>query len=648
MIQLSRSRQRLLVLFILALAAISVPGALAQTKSFNWADWQVAMEVQTDGSMLVTETQTLNFAGAPFTFGYREIPTGRAGNNDGIRDVSVREGDLVYRESSSQQPGTFEVVDSGNMTRINWYFEPAIGSRTYTFSYVVDGAVRAGTMDEGSGDQVYWTVIPIDIPSYVQQTRATIRLPEGVRPQQYTGTEEYLVEAYINDVPSDAVDITVSDDGSTITYELNEPIVPGERLDVRVQFPHGLIAAETPAWQAQEQRSDVIGLAVLALSLLFLIGGPLLVLLLWFLRGRDPQIGVIVPEYISEPPDDLPPAMAGAIIDEKVDMQDIMSTLTDLANRGYLTMTEEKKDFTFTRTEKSDADLRPYEQKMLRRLFMGEKERALKSLQYKFARNLDEIRDEIYTQLETEDLVPRSPNVVRNRYSAMAFTLLVLGIMVLFGLSFVLGENVGLICIPGIALLLTSIVLLITSRHMPTKTVKGAEAAAKWRAFKQYLTNIDEYGDLVAEGNKFGKYLPYAVAFGLERSFIKKFSEVPTAQMPPWYMPYPPIMTTGWGGGMGRPVVTGSPGGMPSAGGGMSMPRPSLEGMSGNLAGGLAGMSAGLTRMLNSTSTVLKSTPPPAQSSSRSGSFGGGFSSGGFSGGFSGGSSGGGGGGGFG
>ena len=180
--------------------------------------------------------------------------------------------------------------------------------------------------------------MPSDAPARIDSSRTTITLPEGVYPQRFTGTDDYLVEAYLNDVATADVQITVSDDERTITYETLRGLMPGQNLDVRVQFPHGLLPVATPEWQAAEQRDDVVGLGVLALSLLLLVGGPLGVLLLWYLRGRDPQLGIVVPDYVSDPPDALPPAIVGALIDEKVDMQDIISTLIDLAHRGYLTM----------------------------------------------------------------------------------------------------------------------------------------------------------------------------------------------------------------------------------------------------------------------------------------------------------------------
>lgn len=631
----------LLILFLSALA----PTAAAQLKSFHWTEWNIDVVLQPDGSLAVTETQTLDFSGAPFTFGFRSIPVGRAGNNDGIRDVSVREGDLVYRESSSNAAGTFEVVDQGDETRINWYFDPALGENTYTFSYIVDGAVRAGTADEGSGDQIFWTVIPSDAPARIDASRTTITLPEGVYPQRFTGTEDYLVEAYINDVATSDVAITVSEDERTIVYETLRALMPGEKLDVRVQFPHGLLPIVTPAWQASEQRDDVVGLGVLAVSLLLLVGGPLGVLLLWYLRGRDPQLGIVVPDYVTEPPDALPPAIVGALIDEKVDMQDIISTLIDLAHRGYLTMEEkEKRGYQYTRTAKPDSDLREYERTFLARVFRGEETRSLSSLQNKFYSAIPELKRQIDEAIVAEGLLPRAPQNVRTIYTVLAAAVLVLGVASLFLIGIFLGNNAGLACFPMMAIVGTAIALFIAARHMPRKTAKGAEAAAKWQAFKTYLKNIKEYADIEQSGDIFDKYLAYAVAFGLERSFINTFSQATTTPIPPWYTPFP-TMGHPMGGGMG-PVIMGGP--RPSGGGSVGGGMPSLGDISGGLTGGLVGMSAGLTRMLNNASSTMRSSPPPANSGS-SGSFGGGGGfSGGFSGGFGGGSSGGGGGAGFG
>ena len=359
--------------------------------------------------------------------------------------------------------------------------------------------------------------------------------------------------------------------------------MPGQNLDVRVQFPHGLLLTPTPAWQAAEQRDDVVGLGVLALSLLLMVGGPLGVLLLWYLRGRDPQLGIVVPDYVSEPPDALPPAMVGALVDEKVDMQDIVSTLVDLAHRGYLTMEEkQKRGYEYTRTAKPDTDLRAYERTFLTRVFRGEETRSLSSLQNKFYSAIPELRRQIDEAIVAEGLLPRAPQGVRTGYMVLAAVVLVLGVASLFMMGIFLGNNAGLACFPMLAIVGTAIALFIAARHMPRKTAKGAEAAAKWRAFKTYLKNIKQYADIEQSGDIFDKYLAYAIAFGLERSFINTFSQSPTTPIPPWYTPFP-TMGHPMGGGMG-PVVMGSPrpGGGGTSGGGL----PTLGDMSGGLTGG--------------------------------------------------------------
>jgi len=629
-----------LLITFLTLAVFASP-AFAQTKTFQWLNWDIDIVVNEDGSMRVTETQTLNFSGAPFTFGFRGIPIGSFGNNDGITDISVREGDQIYQKSTLNGYGTFEVLNEGNETVINWYFEPALGTHTYTFAYTVHGAIRTGTSDEGSGDQLFWTVIPSDHPATVGSSRITVTLPEGVYPQKYYDTGGYLVAAYLNDQQTNSLDITVSDDERVITFETRQAVAQGDKLDIRVQVPHGLLIASTPEWQTDEQLADAAGLAIISLSLFLLVAGPLAAIALWYVRGRDPKLGVVVPDYITEPPDNLPPAMVGSLVDERVDMQDIVSTLVDLAHRGYLTMEEsKKKEYTFARTEKPDQDLRAYEQKFLKYVFSGKDSRTLASLQYKFASNIPNLRDMIFDNLISEGYLPSKPPSVHSRYLGLAIIVTLMGIGASILVSMLIPGGSSYFCFPIFAFIVTGIALLIMAKYMPRKTAKGAEAAAKWNAFKAYLKNIKQYTDIEKSGELFDKYLAYAIAFGLERSFINTFTQSPSATIPPWYTPYPPIYSTG--GGLGRPRPAGTGGG--AAGGGM----PSLSDVSGGLTGGLAGMSAGLTRMLNNTSNVLRSTPPPASTGGGSRSGGGGWSSGGgfsggSSGGFSGGSSGGGG-----
>jgi uncharacterized membrane protein len=197
-----------------------------------------------------------------------------------------------------------------------------------------------------------------------------------------------------------------------------------------------------------------------------------------------------------------------------------------------------------------------------------------------------------------------------------------------FCLLTLFGDYSMAVACPGLALVTTMIALWVVSRHMPRKTPQGVEEAAKWLAFKNYLQNIEQYADLETVKDKFEQYLPYAMAFGLEKRLIHKFSAVNTPA-PHWWgpgLPYPPYYG-GYGGPVGRASSGGPAGGPPGPLAGESGGAPSLSSMSETIGTSLANMSDSLGTLLNSASSTLTSTPP--QTSAQGGFSGGGFSGGG-------------------
>jgi uncharacterized membrane protein len=228
------------------------------------------------------------------------------------------------------------------------------------------------------------------------------------------------------------------------------------------------------------------------------------------------------------------------------------------------------------------------------------------------------LRNNLYEALVAEGLMDKSPEKTRGRYLGCGTVMLVgSGASIFLAFAITEASTPAMLCIPA-AGVITGIVALFTGRAMPRKTQKGSTAAARWGAFKRYLEELEQHADLNEAATNFEAYLPYAVAFGLERTWIDKFRQVPTMAPPIWYLPRPHT---------GRRGVLG---GGSSQGGSV----PSLDSMNTSLSGGLDSMSRGFTRMLDNTAKTMRSAP----SSSSSGGGGGGFS-GGFSGGSSGGGS---------
>jgi uncharacterized membrane protein len=185
--------------------------------------------------------------------------------------------------------------------------------------------------------------------------------------------------------------------------------------------------------------------------------------------------------------------------------------------------------------------------------------------------------------------------------------------------------------VPGWAWLLvgglvSGLIVLGFARSMPQRTSLGAQERRTWEAFRNYLQDLTRYQDMATARETFERYLPYAIAFGVERDWVRRFEQL-KLPAPVWYHPmWVPDTSTGPvaadSGGMPAGVPVGMPTGMPGGLGGLS----------------LDSISDGLFNSLNSVSNVL--TSKPSSSGSGRGAWGGG--GGGFGGGFSGGGGGGG------
>jgi uncharacterized membrane protein len=408
-------------------------------------------------------------------------------------------------------------------------------------------------------------------------------------------------------------------------------------MEVGIEFTHGIIPDVEPAWQAEfdneffydENVKPFVNAGLALLAFVIIVGGPALVFLIWYMRGRDPQVGP-VPEYISEPPDDLPPGVIGTLIDEKADMRDVIATIVDLGRKGVLRIEETNKkgwlglgspDFVFEKLE-SDLPLNAVESAIMGGIFKkGRDTIELSDLRNKFYKTLPKIQTKLYKEMETRELFRKNPDSTRKMWRGIGFALVAFGIGIGICLGSVLAQYTTMFpCLFG-GMVLTGIAVIIAGGAMPAKTVKGSEAAARWKAFKVYLQRIDKHEDLAMVGELFEKYLPYAMAFGIRDSFVRKFAAEPSTPMPTWWIPYGHHM-------YGGPRTSTSSAGKTSAPSGSRGPG-GLEGMSQSMTGGLASMSAGLTSMLNSTGRVLRSAPSSSGTSGGGGFGGGGFSGGG-------------------
>ncbi len=643
-----------LMLVCQLVVGVRAPDAAA-ARAVEWSHFDVAIKLLTDGKLSVTETQVIAFEDGPFTAGSRNIPLGKV---DGISNVRISEisggQKLPYKEVSSfnREPGTYTVTETSSELLINWGFSPTTdASRTFEITYLVEGAVRNYPNEDPPNQQIWWTAISSELTDTapVLESITTITLPQAVDPADVVaGTENLPIEP-------------TTSDNKTWTWQASD-LTSGEDLTVRLQFPP-LVNVATPSWQARDdqqraqneatdERSAIYNLVFLVLGGLGAIVGGIALYGLWYTKGRDPQVGPVA-SFLAQPPGDLPPGAVGVLLDEMADQRDIVATLVDLGNRGVITLDESKSggvlgigsssDYEITLVQLPES-LRPFEKTLLVALFgtgldAGKKVKMSEAGE-RFQGSSEKIKDQLYDEVVNRKFFDADPDAVRKRYRTMGFGAFIIAVLLgCVGISF-FSASAPLIWLPVIVLAILAIIMIAISSGMPRKTQLGAEEAAKYRAFRTYLDDIDKYENIEAKNDIFQKYLPYAIAFGLEENYTRKFAQAGSAT-PSWFDPVPgQRVPTGRRGGMGPVVIWGnSPfgggswggsGGSGSTGGG-DVNMPDLQDMSDSASRNLSSSSNSLFGMLTAAAATF------AASSGKSGggsSFGGG---GGFGGGFSGG-----------
>ncbi len=365
----------------------------------------------------------------------------------------------------------------------------------------------------------------------------------------------------------------------------------------------------------------LLHLLFLSAMLLILVGGMVVIVVLWYVRGRDPHAGMVA-EYLEHPPDDLPPGAAGTLLDERADEHDVMATLLGLARHGAVRITElpegNRRDFALTLLHPDRIEDR-LERDLLVVLFGSDpqagQEVRLSAVRDAFIAWKGRIRSDLYREMVDRGYFTRSPEETRRRWRRLAWAGIIASVVIGIVLS-ILTDAWALM--PAIAGAIVWAVMLRVARRMPQKTRHGAETAAKWRAFRAYLKDIRKYEQLDRASELFDRYLAYAVAFGLEKQWVREFERA-GAPVPRWYHTAGDILVVPdagdllWGAGhavghlgdVGDLPRVGMPdlGGMPDVD--LANVGEGLQGASELVAGGLQGASDGLFDLLDNAGSIF-------------------------------------------
>jgi hypothetical protein len=560
--------RRAFVLLLSLAAALAAPGAL-HARDITIRDYQSDVVVNRDGTTEVTETLRVYFEGS-WNGIFRDLSLQHMTGQGRRTRLDV---DVLGVTDGQGHGLTFarEKPESGVLRLRISVPGASDAERTVVIRYRVNNAVRYFFAADSGGahDELYWNVTGNDWDFPIEHARARFTVPDGALPTQ--------AHAYTGYSGSTASDATVTVAGQTVTAEVTRTLAAREGLTLAVAWPAGVLAR--PSEEALRTRMLLSLWPLLLLPLSFV-----LMLRRWMRHGRDPREQAIVVQYA--PPEEMTPAEVGTLVDNSADLRDITSTLVDLAVRGFVGIEEvedkhlfglvSNTDWVFHLRTESTEGLQVHERRFLDALFSGAssgpawgvvkemRERAaaaraagqevpagefaagpsapadqpsvrLSSLRNSFYKSLPTIREGIFDRLLERGYYLKRPDTVKGAWMAGGIVLAVLSGV--GGMSLV---DAGLGWVDPVALAVggvaSGIVVAIFGALMAARTEKGARAREASLGFREFLDKVDSdrYRRMITSPEMFERYLPYAMAFGVEGRWAKAFEDI-YREPPGWY-----------------------------------------------------------------------------------------------------------------
>lgn len=296
--------------------------------------YTVDVEVGADNSYLFTETIEVDYD-RPQHGIYRYIPL------DGMEGQRAPH---IDRQWVEDWPYETYAEDGCEIFQIGDADRTVTGEQTFTFGY----RMRIVDDKDTTKDFMYLDVLPTNWETAIERTDITVHLPKPVSAD--------AIEVYAGSYGSETLqgDVGWDYDETTQTMIISgRDMSKGEGITIFCNLPDGY-------WEGQ-MNYDWTKTAVLTIVQALAV----LLLLLWFLFGRDPHI---VPTVEFYPPQGMTPAEVGYVLDGTADKKDLISLILYFAEKGYLTIEQtNKKKFILHK----QCDIPQTEKKFARTLFDG-------------------------------------------------------------------------------------------------------------------------------------------------------------------------------------------------------------------------------------------------------------------------------------
>lgn len=473
-------------------------------------DYHTKIEVNTDRSILVTETIKIHAEGRVFRRGItRFLPSTRYLND---RLINVH-----YNIKSIEKDGRNEPYHSESQGRgsVLYIGQKEVFLRPGDYIYTIQYRVKDQIGFYNDYDEIYWNAIGTENQISCDRASAEVILPKG--------TEIIQHSAYLGKRGQGGQDFEIREKDNVLRYIVDRPLSPHEGFTVAVGFEKGVMPK--PSFWDQ-----MASLLILFLASIFLL--PYYIYT-WIKHGQDPPTPASYPLW--ESPDSLSPASINYIRKGTYQKKSFTASIIHLAIGGYLRIEEveragwlAKKSFKLIKESEASTDLPAEERQLLNDLFRSQNEVII---------------DGEYDSM-IEDAYQAHRSSLSSQHSELIWK----------------GNNGRLLILPGLvtlaAIILATIIMSNSSYGSPMNLTamatfiplalagfglylwlirrpaeKKLELRSQIKGFRTYLSlaekdrlNLLNPPDMTP--THFEAMLPYAFALGVEHTWTQKFKSI--------------------------------------------------------------------------------------------------------------------------
>lgn len=519
--------------------------------------FDVDIVITENGTVAVNETIVYDFGSLERHGIFREVLDAHAQESSAwYKERYVKLRPVAVTRNGEIEPFTNE-ASSGLYLRIGDANKTITGRHEYQITYIAEGALS----QVGDGIELYWNVTGDEwqIPINKTQVNLSVNNPGrlGVDGACYAGS-------FGANAACENLSYRPLREGRMAVFSQDSPLSPGEQLT---------IAHEVELTQPAAVHERLRYILIIPIVLIIWFVGLIVYAYRW--KTHYKRNSTIIARYT--PYAGFKPLFSGVLVDNKLDARDITAGILSLAEQGFLSIRQttekalfffETHDYVITLEKPFESASTRFEQDLLSLIFANQasvfesdtkglarlrekrlhRKQTLGVLSVGKTVKLSEIKKNTQKRKENTKtlkalrksivqemvksgfLEQRLTRATKGGYLAglTIFTVFALQFMVALPIVFLFAL---LLSFPTLLILLVS----VTER----RTEKGYEAMQHLKGFKDFLsvTEKDRYEFHNAPSKSpavFMKYLPYAIAFGVEKEWAEVFKDI-TIASPDWY-----------------------------------------------------------------------------------------------------------------